>query len=217
MKSFVSYPFDFEKMLYLQQDGKSISDKIIVYFDLYKMVSHIKGSIVKCGIASEESFTKFAMFRKSIAREVTQKVVAFEKFTRSMYYDNCDHENGALIYKFKKPVININYLQETLKKKGIAEKIDFVPGNPVDSIPEYLIENPELKISYLNINFDDYDTSLTALEFFYPRLVDGGILILDNYYKKDDDYKAVSDYFKYFNVIINNFSVSKGPHYIVKS
>ena len=112
--------------------------------------------------------------------------------------------------------IDEELLQKKLTKKGIHNKIEFVPGNLDDSIPEYLMENPELKISYLNIDLDDYEASLVTLQFFYPRIVHGGIVILDNYYKEEEDFRAVIDYFKFSNVSINNFSINKGPHYLVR-
>lgn len=217
MKSFVEYPLDFEKMLFPDATDKSYSGKLIAHYELYRKVSHLEGSVVKCGIAAEEGFTRFAMLRNLIAVQPNQKVIAFEKFAKSLYLTNNNDDAGTLQYQLKRSPIDIDRIQQKLLKKGIKEKIEFVPGNIGDSIPEYLIENPELKISYLNIDFDDYESALTTLQFFYPRIVHGGILIFDNYYKKEEDYRAVKDYFKYLDGRIYNFSVNKGPHYLVRS
>lgn len=217
MKSFVEYPIDFEKILFPDQSDKSYSGKLVAHYELYRKVSHLEGSVVKCGIAAEEGFTRFAMLRNLIAVQPNQKVIAFEKFAKSLYLTNNTEEAGTLQYQIERTPINIDRVQQKLLKKGIKEKIEFVPGNIGDSIPEYLIENPDLKISYLNIDFDDYESALTTLQFFYPRLVHGGILIFDNYYKKEEDYNAVNDYFKYAGERIYNFSVNKGPHYLIRS
>jgi len=216
MKSFVAYPLDFEKMLFPEVSEKNYSGKLVAHYELYKKISHLEGSVVKCGIAAEEGFTRFAMFRNLIGAQAGQKVIAFEKFSRSLHYDQSCVETGGLQYQVKRSSIDIDRIQQKLLKKGIVEKIDFIPGNINDSIPDYLIENPEFKISFLNIDFDDYEACLTTLQFFYPRLVHGGILIFDNYYKKEEDYQAVTDYFNYSNTKICNFSINKGPHYIVR-
>ncbi|MCW3107449.1 MAG: dTDP-6-deoxy-L-hexose 3-O-methyltransferase [Segetibacter sp.] len=216
MKSFVEYPLDFEKMLFPDVADKSYSGKLIAHYELYRKVSHLEGSVVKCGIAAEEGFTRFAILRNLIAAQPNQKVIAFEKFSKSLCLTNNNEDAGELQYQIKRTPIDIDRIQQKLLKKGITEKIEFVPGNIGDSIPEYLMENPELKIAYLNIDFDDYDSALTTLQFFYPRLVHGGILIFDNYYKKEEDYRAVKDYFKYSISRIYNFSVNKGPHYLVR-
>jgi Macrocin-O-methyltransferase (TylF) len=216
MKSFVEYPLDFEKMLFPDVAAKSYSGKLIAHYELYRKVSHLEGCVVKCGIAAEKGFTRFAMLRNLIAAQPDQKVIAFEKFSRSLYLTNTAHDAGTLHYQIRRSSIDIERIQQKLSKKGVTEKIEFVPGNVGDSIPEYLIENPEMKISWLTIDFDDYESALTTLQFFYPRLVHGGMLIFDNYYKKEEDYRAVKDYFKYLNNKIYNFSVNKGPHYLVR-
>lgn len=216
MKSFVEYPLDFEKMLFPDVSDKSYSGKLVAHYELYRKVSHLNGSVVKCGIAAEEGFTRFAMLRNMIAVQPNQKVIAFEKFAKSLYLTNGSQNSSTLQYQIKREPIDVDRIQQKLLKKGVTEKIEFVPGNIGDSIPEYLMENPELKIAYLNIDFDDYESALTTLQFFYPRLVHGGILIFDNYYKMEDDYRAVKDYFRHSNNKIYNFSVNKGPHYLVR-
>lgn len=216
MKSFVEYPSDFEKMLFPDATDKTYSGKLVAHYELYRKVSHLEGAVVKCGIAAEEAFTRFTMLRKMIGAQATQKVIAFERFAKSLYVTRENDQVDTLQYKLKRAPIDFERLQEKLLKKGITEKVEFIPGNIGDSIPEYLMENPEMKISWLNIDFDDYESAYTSLQFFYPRLVHGGILVLDNYYKKEEDYRAVKDYFKNSTHKVYNFSVNKGPHYLVR-
>ncbi|HEX8461520.1 MAG TPA: TylF/MycF/NovP-related O-methyltransferase [Segetibacter sp.] len=214
MKSFVTYPLDFEKMLF-PEIAQNSPGKLFAHYELYKKVSQLEGTVVKCGIAAEEGFTKFAMFRNLISTHSTQKVIAFEKINKSLYLENSPSNSGTLKFKTKKPAVDTQKIQDKLLKKGLAE-VDFIPGPPGDAIPDYLIENPELKISFLILDLDDYDATINVLEFFYPRLVVGGILIFDNYYKKEEDYKAITDYFSPNKIAINSFSVNKGPHFIVR-
>lgn len=216
MKSFVAYPMDLDKILYPDASEISYSGKLLAHHELLKKVVHLEGSIVKCGISAETGFLRFASFRNLIGPESSQKVIAFEKLTKKMYYDTEENNVGTLTIKTKSQPINEELMQKKLTRKGITNKIEFIPGNLGDSIPDYLIENPELKISYLNIDLDDYEATLTTLQFFYPRLVHGGLVIFDNYYKLEEDYRAVIDYFNYSHVFIHNFSINKGPHYLVR-
>lgn len=216
MKSFVAYPLDLEKILFPDVTEKNHSGKLIAHYELYKKVSHLEGSVVKCGIAVEEGLTRLAMFRSLISSETSEKVVAFEKLNRSLYIENNENQTGTLQYKVKRSEAALENIKVTLLQKEITQKINFFPGSLENTIPEYLIVNPDLKISFLNIDLDDYEASLTTLQFFFPRLVHGGILVFDNYYKKEEDYKAVCDYFKYTGITISNFSVNKGPHFLVR-
>lgn len=217
MKSIVEDLTDFEKMLFPASVDSSSPGKLMVHYELYKKISHLEGNIVRCGVAAEEGFTHFALLRNVTAASVNQKIISFEKLAKSCYLNagNNNIANPAISNVKREPVI-LERFQQKLLKKGLSEKIEFIPGTVAESISEYLIENPEMKISYLEIDFNDYDSTSTTLQFFYPRLVHGGILILDNYYKKEEDYNAVKDYFKYTNTHIYNFSVNKGPHYIVR-
>jgi hypothetical protein len=217
MKSCVAYPADFEKMLFPDFSENSGSGKFIAHYELYKKVNQLEGSIVKCGITAQEGLSRLSLFRNLVSSPVHEKVVAFEKLSTDMYVENSSCDNGMPLFKTTSATLKTTQGEQEDREKQIDEKITFIRGNVGDAIPGYLIENPDLKISYLNIDFDDYEPTLTTLQFFYPRIVYGGILILDNYYKKEEDYRAVNDYFLFLKITINNFSVNKGPHYVVRN
>ena len=214
MKSYINYPVNTKKML-SPEILENNSARVFAEYALYRKVSHLKGTVIKCGLETEEGFTKFSMFQNLVGKHSTQKVVAFEKFPKSLDYASLVTQDGILIYQTKKTAINQQKMQDKLLEKGLG-LINFIPGNVGDSIPDYLIENPECKIAYLSINLDNYHASINVLDFFYPRLVVGGVLIIDNYSKKEDDYHAFKDYFRHYSVQINSFSVNKGPYFIIR-
>ncbi len=192
---------------------KSCQGKLTAHFELYKRVNHLEGSIVNCGIASQDFFISFAFLRSMMT---PKKLIAFEKNSKNLYYDCTLLPFGSLIYKSSILEINTSLIKLNLWQKGISVENKFVSGYIAEAIPEYLIENPELKISFLTINMDDYESALTSLQFFYPRLVYGGIMVLDNFYKKEEDYSAVCDYFSHKNFQMKSFFERKGPHFIIK-
>jgi hypothetical protein len=214
MKSFVTYPLEFQPFLFPTKHQSSGSGKLIAHYELFKKIAHLNGSIIKCGITAEEGFTRFAMFKEMAGADIEQTMIAFQK--HQPLFEEEVSEFGTVTLKVKGAPVSVEHIHETLKKSGINQNIQFVPGAVCESIPEFLIENPELKIALLNVDLDEYDGTMTSLEFLYPRLVSGGILILDNYYKHLSEYEAVNDYFHPTKVQINNFSVDKGPHYIIK-
>jgi O-methyltransferase len=57
------------------------------------------------------------------------------------------------------------------------ERIHFVEGRVEDTVPEHAPE----EISLLRLDTDWYESTRHELEHMYPRLVSGGILILDDY------------------------------------
>jgi len=123
----------------------------------------------------------------------------------------------TLQYRVRRSVLDTEKLQLKFAKTGLIEKIEYLPGHIEETIPDFLISNPELKISYLSIDQNDYEATITTLQFLYPRLMPGGLLVLENYHKKEEDYRAAADYFRYEKASISNYSLNKGPHYIVRS
>jgi hypothetical protein len=210
MKSFVAYPSDLDKVILPQVSPRSSSGKLIAHVELFKKVRTLEGSIVKCGIAAEEGFTRFKALKSMMGNTHHQEMIAFEKYNSQSL-----NTQTALNYKINAAGIVISDYQQALIQKGEREAITFVPGHVDDSIAGFLMENPELKIAYLNIDLNNYDMTTTCLSFFYPRIVHGGILIIDNYYKKGDDYNAARDYFFGQNISWHSFNESVGPHYII--
>lgn len=216
MKSFIAYPFELDMLTNTRSAAEKSSGKLIAHYELFKKVRHVNGAVVKCGITAEEGFTRFAMFRSLVNNRTQQKMIAFQKYLP--FFEEEVDEQGEVTLKVKTRTadFSIANMQKILVETGQHNNIDFMPGDINDAIPEYIIANPELKIAMLNIDLDDYEGTTNALEFLYPRLVQGGILILDNYYKNMAERKAVDDYFRLNRPRISSFSVDKGPHYSIK-
>lgn len=84
-------------------------------------------------------------------------------------------------------------------------------------IPEKfkIIENS--KFSFVHIDVDLYEPTYKSLEFFYPRLVEGGIIVCDDYNSKFfDGSKKAWDEFFLKNKFKINFSPSLGSIFVIK-
>jgi hypothetical protein len=208
LKSLINYPSE-PSVLYKKKAVQQPAERLVTYFELYKLIQHLDGSIVKCGISADEAFSYFSFFKQ--AGNKKQALVSFEK--SSSLFENVEVNNETVMVV--KPVNTISK-QIELIKKARNENIEFLPGLLTNSIPDYLIANPELKIALLTIDLDDYENTLTAMQYFYPRLVSGGVLIMNNYHKKNGESVAIKEYFSGQDVFIRHFSSDKGPHYILR-
>ena len=61
----------------------------------------------------------------------------------------------------------------------------------------YLNKNLPDDISILRLDTDFYESTLVELEVLYPKLANGGILIIDDYGSYQGAKKAVDEYFKH--------------------
>lgn len=84
-------------------------------------------------------------------------------------------------------------------------------------IPEKfnLVEN--IKFSFVHIDVDLYEPTLQSLEFFFPRLQDGGIIVCDDYnsFEFDGAKKAWDSFFSKKNITLN-FAPSVGGSFVIK-
>ncbi|MBX2931486.1 MAG: hypothetical protein KF781_06025 [Chitinophagaceae bacterium] len=209
-KSITNYLSEHELLIHKQYEPQA--ERLITYYELYKLVKNLHGSILKCGINNDESFGYFSFFKKINEYNPNQPLIAFEKSLPLLETTIVDKELRLTV----KNTEEVSVMQEDMFQKSIKETIEFIPGNLTESLPNYLIEHPELKIALLVIDLDNYEHTLSAMQYLYPRIVSKGILIINNYYKKEGENKAVQEYFSNQHVIIRYFSTTSGVHYVIK-
>lgn len=208
LKSLVSY--NKKSQVWNTHKVATATKRLVTYFELYKLINHLDGSIIKCGISADEAFSYFSFFKESIGKR-RQPMVSFEKNPSVFETIELNNETVTVV----KPK-RVSAKQIELIKKGREKNIDYLPGQLADSIPAFLIDNPELKIALLTIDLDDYECTLTAMQYLYPRLVAGGVLIINNYHEKNGESLAIQEYFSDTGTFFRHFSLEKGPHYLIK-
>ncbi|MEO8666317.1 MAG: TylF/MycF/NovP-related O-methyltransferase [Ignavibacteria bacterium] len=210
--------YDYENYFYFTCDNQRIG-KLVAHYELFKMTKDIEGSIVECGVFKGASFLRFAMYRKLFDENSKRKIIGFDSFAAfpQTNYEPDIKMRIDFVEECGEQSISTSQLMELLEKKDCAESIELVAGDITNTIPGYVEKNPDLKISMLNLDADVYEPSVTVLEYLYPRIVPGGILILDDYGVFPGETKAVDDYFKDKNVDIRKFSYSMTPSYLIKN
>jgi len=71
---------------------------------------------------------------------------------------------------------SIDYVKETV---GCDASVRYIKGFFPDSIPDYMVDS---KFSIVHIDCDLYGPMKAALEFFYPRMSEGALLIMHDYH-----------------------------------
>jgi O-methyltransferase len=84
-------------------------------------------------------------------------------------------------------------VQAAIESTGYPkDKIHCIAGKVEDTIPE---QSPPGPIALLRLDTDWYESTKHELEHLYPALVDGGVLIIDDYGHYEGARKAVDEYF----------------------
>ena len=209
--------FEYENNFYLSCDINRIS-KILAHYELFKMVNDVPGAIVECGVFKGASLSRFAMFREIFNNPFSKKILGFDIFGKfpETTFVNDKKPREKQVTDAGLESISKDQLLQVLRHKDIDKNIELVEGDITKSIPKYIENHPELKISFLNLDTDIYETAVTILEYLYPRLTVGGVLILDDYETFPGEAKAVDDYFKDQQIEIKKFPFSLSPSYIIK-
>ena len=210
------HSFNYENNFYLSCDNSRIG-KFMAHYELFKMSIDVPGSIIECGVFKGTSLIRFAAFR-NLLKKKSKKIIGFDmfgKFPETNFQK--DKKMRKLFIKESGSVgISKQQLIKVLKQKKIDQKIELVKGNIIQTVPNYVKTHPKLKISFLNLDTDLYEPSKIILEYLYPKITKGGILLLDDYGFWPGETKAVDEYFKNKNVKINKSAFSNTPSYIIK-
>jgi len=210
--------FEYENDFYLSCQNTRIG-KLIAHYELYKRVENLPGAIVECGVFKGTSLARFAMFRDLLGSAYSKKIIGFD-----MFGPFPETNFAADIEPRKKFVeaageqsISTEQLMSVLENKGVDKNVELIAGNILDTVPAYVEKHPELKISLLNLDTDIYEPAVTILEHLFPKIVTGGILIIDDYSVFPGETKAVDDYFRNMEVTIQKFPFCMTPCYVIKS
>jgi hypothetical protein len=157
--------------------------KFLAHYEAYKMIKDIAGDIVECGVFKGESITRLAHFREILGSNNSSKIIGFDNFN-SIYPDTEYQEDKNVrqhwIDTAGTDSISTSQLKSVFEKHKF-ENFDFIQGDIVDTVPNYIKQNPGLRVSLLNIDCDFVEPTYTSIKLFWPLIPKGGMILLDNY------------------------------------
>lgn len=214
---------DFTKPFYYENNFNLSSDinrfaKIMAQYELFKLSIDIPGAIVECGVFKGSSLIRFATFRQLLTNPVSKRIVGFDIFGQfpETSFEG-DREPRKKFVADSGEGISEDQLMQVFKHKGIDKNVELIKGDVNETIPQYVKKNPYLRISLLNIDVDVYEPTKTALEFLYPCVVKGGVVILDDYCGLfPGANKAVEDFLRDKKHQIRKFPFCVSPCYLIK-
>jgi hypothetical protein len=210
--------FVHENNFYLTCDNSRIG-KFIAHYELFKKVKDIEGAVVECGVFKGISLIRFATFRKLIGNEEKQPIYGFDIFGE--FPETDFQEDKELRSRFiavaGSASVSEEELLSLLVKKDLAQNVSLIEGDICKTVPDFFQQNKNLKISLLNIDVDIYEPAVVILQYLYPMVLKGGVILLDDYKKFPGETKAVDDYFRDKNVTIEKFPYADYPYFIIKN
>jgi len=208
--------FEYENNFYLSCDSKRIS-KILAHYELFRHTVHLPGHIVECGVFKGASLVRFAMFRQLHGGTFSKRLIGFDTFAgfpEPTHKDDQDPLTRWLV-KAGNQSISTEQMTEVLWRNDLNKNVELVAGDICSTVPDYLKKHPELKISLLNLDTDIYEPAVVILRNLWPRVVKGGILLLDDFGVFPGETKAVNEILGN-SVKIRKLPYAMTPSYVVK-
>jgi O-methyltransferase len=120
-----------------------------------------------------------------------------EDKTSDWYFDNCNAD--------------INFAKEAMQLANVSN-VHITKGWFENTLPLH----PNRPIAILRLDADWYDSTMQCLDSLYPKLIEGGVIIIDDYYTWEGCSKAVHDYLSKIKSSSQIRSFKGGVCYIVK-
>lgn len=164
--------------------------KAFAHYEVFKLVEDMPGDIVECGVYKGSSLLSFARFLETFAPgDRTRKVLGFDHFRgladRSVK-DGLDERVGNTSEGWNPALFRdtLFALVDAFNKDSFVPqraRIELVDGDVRETAPAYVADNPGLRVALLHLDMDLYEPTLAALKAFWPRILTGGVVLLDEY------------------------------------
>lgn len=178
----LNYSYDIDKIYVLL----SIKSRIMFTERFAQVASseNLKGSVAEAGV-----------YRGEFAKEINRifpdyKLYLFDTFEGFIDEDIAKEQKESLT--FANHLKNVN-IEETMSKMPHPEKIELRVGR----FPE-TADGIKDRFLFVNLDMDLYEPTLGGLRFFYPLMVEGGVILIHDYFNKvyPNIITAVSDFEK---------------------
>ena len=198
--------------------------KMLARYELFKHVMEMPGDIVEGGVLKGAGVLYWAKLIQIFNPMSRRKVIGFDTFDGYPEDSSQSHDiETAKAFSAEqiaeKELVSVERIMGAAEAQGLADRIELVKGDASQTIPEYVKSNPGFRIALLNLDFVLYDPTLAAMQELYPRVLPGGVVVLDEYAvagKGESD--AVDEVLAGQNVELMNFGWAKSPTaYFIKN
>lgn len=182
--------------------------------ELCQKQQSVKGDVVECGVwrggmiagiahllRDNRTFYLFDSFEglpEVTERDGSEAKKWQENKTGDTYFNNCKAE--------------MDFAKQAMQLAGTTNYV-IEKGWFNDTLPAF---NKTSSIAILRLDGDWYESTMCCLTYLYPKVVPGGIIIIDDYYTWDGCTRAVHDYLSKHGLTDRIERTKNGVCYIYK-
>lgn len=161
--------------------------RFLVLYEIFNKVLNVKGSIVECGVHHGFGIATWAKLSAILEPvNLTRRIYGFDTFEGFPDISPKDKsqasehvKQGDLAADSYSEIIAISEINDSTRFLGHIPKVQLIKGDAAITIPDFIKKQPHLLVSLLFLDFDLYEPTKVALEYFYPRMPKGAIIAFD--------------------------------------
>ena len=159
--------------------------KMLARYELFKLGLDVPGDIVECGVFKGVGLLYWLKLLRIFSPSSGKRVVGFDAFgTRppgACEFEQQSYAAFAADADWTSGSCDVSRIERLAELAQVRERLEVVVGDIGQTGPAYVASNPGFRISLLHLDVDTYHGTRAALEAFFPRVVKGGVVVLDEY------------------------------------
>ena len=160
--------------------------RFLALYEIFKRITHVKGSIVECGVFQGFGIATWAKLSAIIEPvNLTRRIYGFDTFEGFPSVSSQDEsevgnlQEGDLYADSYDELQELMSIHDSTRFLGHIPKVKLIRGDATETIPNFVEDHPHLVVSLLFLDFDLYEPTLAALQHFVPRMPKGSIIAFD--------------------------------------
>ena len=161
--------------------------RFLAFYELFKLVLPIKGSIVECGVYRGSGLMALAKLSTILEPEnLTRRGYGFDTFSGFPSVQaqdqsaSTDSELGGLMSNSYEELTTLIAQYDADRFLGHVSKVNLIRGDMKETIPRFVADHPHIVVSLLFIDCDLYEPTQAALKHLVPRMPKGAVLAFDD-------------------------------------
>jgi len=204
---------------------RSIFNKLYSRIKFYEMTKHLLGDIVECGVFKGSGLATWLKIIEMNEPNSIKKVIGFDffnpefvkeledetdKLTMTQVFDRCE--------ELDRNELSFDGVTKKLLNSGFKnDKFELVAGDVTKTSKSFLEDKPGMRISILYLDLDLDIPTYTALNNMWEKVVDGGVIVFDEYaYHNWSESNGVDRFVKEKNLKLHSTELKAPTAYIIK-
>jgi len=172
--------------------------RFLTISDLLRETAALPGHVIEAGVwrgANLLFMAKLLQIWDPYGSKIVHGFDDFVGYTKEKFSPSLDGEAVGLEGSYTG---DLEALQRLMRLYDLDGPVELHIGLIEETLPQFFQDNPSLDISFVYLDTDLYTSTATVLEEVHPRLVDGGIIVLDehNFSNRPGESAAVREFLK---------------------